>query len=158
MSSFLTELDRASLRRALWFLRRQDARPHEVNPAAAQYDRLATAASVRAEYKRRGWKVPKPTKRVWRGGAPIVFLTLQDAEEDELRAELSLTDFELSIILAEIDVLADFCRAASARRVARGKDPTWSDADEAFIQSMRTRQALWIVNATSMIFSFSTKD
>jgi hypothetical protein len=95
---------------------------------------------------------------IWRGNAPIVFLTLQDAEEDELRAELSLTDFELSIILTEIDVLADFCRAASARRVARGKDPTWSADDEAFIQSMRTRQALWIVNATSMIFSFSTKD
>lgn len=58
---FLSRLDRAGLRRALWYTRRQDARPHEVNPAAAQYDRLATPASVRAEYQRRGWKVPKPT-------------------------------------------------------------------------------------------------
>ena len=59
---FLAALDRADLRRALWLLRRQDARPYEVNPAAAQYDRLATAASVRAEYRRRGWKVPKPSR------------------------------------------------------------------------------------------------
>jgi hypothetical protein len=62
MNSFLAKLDRAGLRRALWFLRRQDARPHESNPAAAQYDRLATAGQVRAEYRRRGWKVPKPTR------------------------------------------------------------------------------------------------
>ncbi len=59
---FLAALDRAGLRRALWLTRRQDARPHEINPAAAQYDRLATAASVRAEYRRRGWKVPKPSR------------------------------------------------------------------------------------------------
>lgn len=60
--AFLTSLDRTGLRRALWLLRRQDARPYEINPAAAQYDRLATASSVRAEYRRRGWKVPKPTR------------------------------------------------------------------------------------------------
>lgn len=60
--SFLAGLDRAGLRRALWLLRRQDARPREINPAAAQYDRLATASSVRAEYRRRGWKIPKPTR------------------------------------------------------------------------------------------------
>jgi hypothetical protein len=61
---FLASLDRAGLRRALWLLRRQAARPHEHNPAAAQYSHygLATAASVRAEYRRRGWKVPRPTK------------------------------------------------------------------------------------------------
>lgn len=58
---FLAELSRQQLRRALWFLRRQDARPYEINPAAAQYDNLATASGVHAEYKRRGWKVPKPT-------------------------------------------------------------------------------------------------
>ena len=57
---FLSKLDRAGLRRALWLTRRQDARPHEVNPAAAQYDGLATPASVRAEYRRRGGKVPEP--------------------------------------------------------------------------------------------------
>lgn len=60
--SFLAALDRGELRRALWLLRRQDARPYEVNPAAAQYDELATAAAVRAEYRRRGWKVPKLTR------------------------------------------------------------------------------------------------
>jgi hypothetical protein len=59
---FLAKLDRTGLRRALWLLRRQDARPAEINPAAAQYDELATAAAVRAEYRRRGWKVPKPTR------------------------------------------------------------------------------------------------
>ena len=52
---FLGKLDRAGLRRALWLMRRQDARPDESNPAAAQYDGLATASSVRAEYRRRGW-------------------------------------------------------------------------------------------------------
>jgi hypothetical protein len=61
-SGLLVNLDRADLRRALWLLRRQDARPGEINPAAAQFDELATAASVRAEYRRRGWKVPKPTR------------------------------------------------------------------------------------------------
>ncbi len=57
---FLASLDQASLRRALWFCRRQDARPNEINPAAAQYDGLATANSIRAEYRRRGWKIPRP--------------------------------------------------------------------------------------------------
>jgi len=59
---FLSRLDRSGLRRALWLLRRQDARPNETNPAAAQYDRLATPSSVRAEYRRRGWKIPQPTR------------------------------------------------------------------------------------------------
>lgn len=59
---FLAGLDRLGLRRALWCLRRQDARPHEINPAAAQYDGLATAGSVRAEYRRRGWAIPKPSR------------------------------------------------------------------------------------------------
>lgn len=58
---FLAGLDRSELRRALRLVRRQDARPDEVNPAAAQYDGLATAASVRAEYRRRSWKVPQRT-------------------------------------------------------------------------------------------------
>lgn len=60
--AFLASLDRADLRRALWFVRRQNARPHEINPAAAQYDNLATPSSVRAEYRRRGWKIPKPSR------------------------------------------------------------------------------------------------
>ena len=55
--AFLQSLTRAQLRRALWLTRRQAARPDEINPAAAQYDGLATPASVRAEYRRRGWKV-----------------------------------------------------------------------------------------------------
>lgn len=59
---FLARLDRPGLRRALWLLRRQDARPGETSPAAAQYDRLATPGSVRAEYRRRGWKVPRPSR------------------------------------------------------------------------------------------------
>lgn len=59
---FLAGLDKCKLRRALWLLRRQDARPGEINPAAAQYFNIATTGSVRAEYRRRGWKVPKPTK------------------------------------------------------------------------------------------------
>lgn len=59
---FLSRLDRSGLRRALWLMRRQAARPHEVNPAAAQYDGLATAGSVRAEYRRRGWKIPPPSR------------------------------------------------------------------------------------------------
>jgi hypothetical protein len=59
---FLRMLDRPGLRRALWLLRRQDARPRESNPAAAQYDNLATTSAVRAEYRRRGWKLPKPTR------------------------------------------------------------------------------------------------
>lgn len=60
--AFLARQDRAGLRRALWYTRRQDARPFEINPAAAQYDGLATAGAVRAEYRRRGWKVPQPTR------------------------------------------------------------------------------------------------
>ena len=59
----LASLDRTSLRRALWLLRRQAARPHEANPAAAQYDLVAiTAGKVRAEYRRRGLKVLGPTR------------------------------------------------------------------------------------------------
>lgn len=58
---FLARLDMVELRRALWFVRRQQARPWETNAAAAQYDGLATPSSVRAEYRRRGWKVPRPT-------------------------------------------------------------------------------------------------
>ena len=60
--TFLASLTRPGLRRALWSTRRQTARPSECNPAAAQYDGLATAGSVRAEYRRRGWKVPRPTR------------------------------------------------------------------------------------------------
>lgn len=59
---FLGQLNREDLRRALRLMRRQDARPREINAAAAQYDGLATPSSVRAEYRRRGWKVPKPTQ------------------------------------------------------------------------------------------------
>lgn len=59
---FLSSLDRSNLRRALWLMRRQEARPREINPAAAQYDGLATPNSVRAEYRRRGWKIPAPTR------------------------------------------------------------------------------------------------
>lgn len=53
----------AELRRALWFCRWQDTHPNLANPAAAQYDGVATASSVRAEFRRRGWKIPKPTRR-----------------------------------------------------------------------------------------------
>ncbi len=60
--TFLKSLDRPGLRRALWLLRRQEARPHEPNPAAAQYDGLATPSRVRSEYRRRGWKVPKRSR------------------------------------------------------------------------------------------------
>lgn len=59
--AFLATLSRDQLRRALYWLRRQDARPSEISPPAAQYDGLATAGAVRAEYRRRGWRVPKPT-------------------------------------------------------------------------------------------------
>lgn len=59
---FLAGLPREDLRRALWLLRRQDARPREINCAAAQYDNIASTAAVRAEYRRRGWKLPKPTR------------------------------------------------------------------------------------------------
>ena len=60
--AFLAGCDRQDLRRVLRLMRRQDARPGESNPAAAQYDGLATASSVRAEYRRRGWKIPKPSR------------------------------------------------------------------------------------------------
>lgn len=60
--AFLASLDRGELRRALRLLRRQDARPNEINPAAAQYDGLATRHSVYAEYRRRGWRLPKLTR------------------------------------------------------------------------------------------------
>lgn len=60
--AFFAKLDRKDLRRALWLLRRQAARPHEPNPSAAQFDGLATPSMVRSEYRRRGWKVPKPTR------------------------------------------------------------------------------------------------
>lgn len=52
---------RPMLRRALWLLRRQHARPSEPNPAAAQYDSVTTLRAVRAEYKQRGWKLPACT-------------------------------------------------------------------------------------------------
>lgn len=58
----LSEMTRSQLRRALCCLRRQDARPKEANPAAAQYDGIATTRSVFAEYRRRGWKIPKRSK------------------------------------------------------------------------------------------------
>lgn len=60
--AFLAGQLRTDLRRILWALRREEARPHEVNYAAAQLDGIATASQVRAEYRRRGWKVPKPTR------------------------------------------------------------------------------------------------
>jgi hypothetical protein len=60
--SFLATLGRFDLRRALRLLRRQETRPYEVSPAAAQYDGLATAGAVRAEYRRRNWKLPKPSR------------------------------------------------------------------------------------------------
>lgn len=59
---FLKKLDRQGLRRALCFLRRQDSRPYELNPAAAQYDTHASTRGVMAEYRRRGWKIPKRTQ------------------------------------------------------------------------------------------------
>ena len=60
----LAGFTRAQLRRALWFMRRQTSRPGEVNPCAAQYNQAGvwSAEAVRAEYRRRGWKVPKPTR------------------------------------------------------------------------------------------------
>ena len=66
--TFLARLSRHALRRALFWLRRQDARPHDSIPAAAQYDGLATAGAVRAEYRRRGWRIPKPAKGEKREG------------------------------------------------------------------------------------------
>ncbi len=59
---FLTNFSRTDLRHALWLLRRERARPYESNPAAAQFDSHATEGSVRAEYRRRGWKLPRPTR------------------------------------------------------------------------------------------------
>jgi hypothetical protein len=59
----LATFDRPSLRRALWLLRRETARPHEPNPAAAQYDAAGiTLAMTGAEYRRRGWKTPRATR------------------------------------------------------------------------------------------------
>lgn len=55
---FLSRLDYPGLKRALVLLRYQDRHPRESIPEAAQYDQLATTASVRAEFKRRGWKLP----------------------------------------------------------------------------------------------------
>jgi len=60
--AFLATLDRPRLRHALALLRRMNARPHESNPAGMQLWRLATLRGVHAEYKRRGWKLPKATK------------------------------------------------------------------------------------------------
>lgn len=59
----LALFDRANLRRAMWLLRREHARPSEPNAPAAQYDSAGiTVGMVRAEYRRRGWKVPKATR------------------------------------------------------------------------------------------------
>lgn len=58
----LAAFDRWQLRRALFVLRCQDADPNAINPAAAQFDGIATSSSVRAEYRRRKWKVPKPNR------------------------------------------------------------------------------------------------
>lgn len=58
----LRSYNRQELRNVLWLLRRQESRPSEPNPAAAQWDGLTTLARVRAEYRRRGWKVPKMTR------------------------------------------------------------------------------------------------
>ena len=57
--AFLAGQDRRGLLRAFRFLRMQDCDPSTPNAAAAQYDRLATVSSIRAEFKRRGWKAPK---------------------------------------------------------------------------------------------------
>lgn len=59
---FLAQCDKPMLRRALWLLRRMNARPYESNPAGMQLWHLATLRGVHAEYKRRGWKLPKATK------------------------------------------------------------------------------------------------
>lgn len=59
---FLARLSRSDLRRALALLRRQRARPWEVNPAAAQYDGIATWGEVVAEYRRRGWVLPRAAR------------------------------------------------------------------------------------------------
>lgn len=64
---FLAKLDRQDLLRALALLRAQERHPNESNPAAAQFDGLATVAQVRAEFRRRGWKLPKPPKCFWCG-------------------------------------------------------------------------------------------
>lgn len=83
--AFLQSLTRAQLRRALWLTRRQAARPDEINPAAAQYDGLATPASVRAEYRRRVWKV----RHFKRDLGPYLVPALR-AVADELLKEASL--------------------------------------------------------------------
>lgn len=59
----LQAFQRPSLRRALWLLRREAARPHELNAPAAQYESAGiTVGMVRAEYRRRGWRLPKATR------------------------------------------------------------------------------------------------
>lgn len=65
LRSFLAGFDRPGLRRALWCMRRAEARPAEINLAANQYYQVSTlmsASAVRAEYVRRGWKIPRPTR------------------------------------------------------------------------------------------------
>ncbi len=59
--SLLGRWDRQQLRRALALLRYQDRHPTESIPSAAQYDGIATTCAVMAEYRRRGWKIPKIT-------------------------------------------------------------------------------------------------
>lgn len=60
--AFLDGCSHEGLRRALRLLRRQASHPGEINPAAAQYDGIATVAQVRAAYRRRGWKLPQITR------------------------------------------------------------------------------------------------
>lgn len=61
--SLLHSMDRSFLRHCLRHLRRYHSSPREANPAGAQCaDAGLTLALVRAEYRRRGWKVPKPTR------------------------------------------------------------------------------------------------
>lgn len=60
--TLLAGMDRRELRGVLRLLRYQDAHPSEPNPAAAQYELAGvTTGKVRAEYRRRGWRVPAPT-------------------------------------------------------------------------------------------------
>lgn len=61
--ALLATFQRPNLRRALWLLRREFARPHEPSAPAAQYEIAGiTVGMVRAEYRRRGWKLPKATR------------------------------------------------------------------------------------------------
>lgn len=59
--SFLANLDRSGLRRALWLLRRQDARPSEINPAAAQPRLRYSARTDDAVASPSYWKTPRRT-------------------------------------------------------------------------------------------------